>query len=213
MNTLQRTSVTFMAKSTSLDEKSLKSFSQNPHTWLTAYAKQHSLTYILAHAIDGVIWGLYDPVTDTLTTSHDAAPSISPKILPDTLQQLRLFSEEGGELYLWRTGEDWTGRFLSDEKSDSPMALDEAYVLWGTHLSKEPTSQLDAFTVVADGIQGLRHAVPISRDQLTGFNGVQRPLRLMLRHYLSCDASTGQQFITHTRLRCIAVESMKGASS
>ena len=53
-------------------------FADDPVKWLVEQMRAHDLklTYLLAHASDGVIWGRFDD--EELITSHDVAPRHSP---------------------------------------------------------------------------------------------------------------------------------------
>lgn len=174
--------------------------------WLKDKAEKHTLTYLLAHADDGVIWGRVD---DQLVTSYEALHSDkvqaewvewdSPRIvaakksLPplriETLQQARLFGEKA-ELFIWKDGDGaWHSRLIQDAEKDTTPAwlesFDEPQMLWGTHGTK-----LDhGFTLLEDGAQGLRHAVPVPlklSDSPQRF-GETTPPRLVVRHYLNKD--------------------------
>lgn len=148
-------------------------FAESPAVWLIDQAKQHRLRYLLAHADDGVIWGRVD--TDGLYTSHGIAPA-SPSLRASTLQQARLFSATG-ELLLWRSDDGWQARLVSDVDGDMVDWIDEDQILWGDAVEKSQ----DGFTMVREGSQGMRHAVPIevSKELLE-----QRKLRLRVRHYI-----------------------------
>jgi CRISPR-associated protein (TIGR03984 family) len=179
-------------------------------TWLEARAKTYQMRppcYLLAHANDGVIWGRLDE-NGRLLTSHDALintnkpPSMAQSVLPplrsQTLQQVRLFNDEA-ELYIWHDGEGgWNGRFIQDSDSDDnatwQKAFDENYLLWGTYAAAALEND---FTLVADGVQGLYHAVPIVADP------DKKPLYLQIRHYL---VTEGMAQVDASRLVAIAGE-------
>jgi CRISPR-associated protein (TIGR03984 family) len=161
----------------------------NVRDWLQTQAAQHKLKWLLAHADDGVIWGRVDD--GKVVTSHEAgqasaeARRVCPELRNQTLQQARLFSE-AAELLLWRDGDNqWHARLIRDadtqqgEQSNWDDAIDEAQILWGT----DPTPLTDGFTMMSDGEQGLRHAVPLKIEKK--FNEETRPLRLHVRHYLT----------------------------
>lgn len=160
--------------------------------WLLNQGKRYVAKYLLAHAEDGVIWGLIDD--NGLQTSDTVAPHISPPLCVSSLLQCRLFSEEG-ELLIWRTDHGWRARLVQDEPNSEVGALDEDYVLWGNGCE----GGKDPFTVVVEGVQGLRHAVPISLPQ-THFDDKKHPLRITVRHYLEENPNTGQFFIGYSRL-------------
>jgi CRISPR-associated protein (TIGR03984 family) len=199
----------------------LEAFSQDDLIgWLAKQANTHKLTYLLAHATDGVIWGRVDE-NGTLYTSHQAVKADKPdnidwnnwdnyriktskNSLPplrgETLQQARLFSE-AAELYIWRDGDgEWNGRWLRDaaegETPDWSESFDEPQLLWGTH----GTRLEHGFTLLEDGAQGLYHAVPLALQLNEQTNGeLKQSVQLNIRHYLAYDEQ-GQAFVAVSRL-------------
>ncbi len=152
--------------------------------WLQARAIQYNLRWLLAHADDGVIWG--ELRNRQLVTSDSVAPEVSPPLRTETLQQARLFAEHA-ELLLWRDGDNqWHARLIRDAvEGETPVftdAIDEPYLLWGTH-----GEHRSSFTLLRDGAQGLRHAVPM--ELLLGKNNETDPPCLWVRHYLQEDQS------------------------
>jgi CRISPR-associated protein (TIGR03984 family) len=150
--------------------------------WLQAQAIQYNLRWLLAHADDGVIWG--ELRNRQLVTSDSVAPEVSPPLRTETLQQARLFAEHA-ELLLWRDGDNqWHARLIRDAvERETPVftdAIDEPQLLWGTH-----GEHRSGFTMLRDGAQGLRHAVPMELP--LGKNNETHPPRLWVRHYLSED--------------------------
>lgn len=166
-----------------------KGFEPNLSDWLAVRAREYHLSYLLAHADDGVIWGRVD--SDGLRTSHSVAPDISPELRPETLQHCRLFGP-AGELLVWRDGNRWRARLAADGDCPAEDRFDEDQLLWGTGVEDRPGS----FTLLRDGAQGLRHAVPIPvNEQQVG----RHEVRLRVRHYLSYDAD-GQARVSLSRL-------------
>lgn len=163
--------------------------------------------YLLAHADDGVIWGKV--VDGRLITSYDALYASQTKVdvdnkrietakdtLPSlrlvTLQQARLFCETG-ELLIWKDGDGiWQDRVIRDvQKGETPdweEAFDEPQLLWGTH----GTQLENDFTLLEEGAQGLRHAVPVKLALQTGESkfGETTPPKLVVRHYLNKEGFT-----------------------
>jgi CRISPR-associated protein (TIGR03984 family) len=129
-----------------------------------------------------------------LMTSHEAgrgnaeAEAACPALRAATLQQARLFAPHA-EMLLWRDGDNaWHARLIRDLPSDESTAaaawhdaFDEPQLLWGTHGRHLP----GGFTLLADGAQGLRHAVPMALP--LGLGGAATPPRLVVRHYLNTD--------------------------
>jgi len=172
--------------------------------WLQKQAVQHNLRWLLAHADDGVIWGeLRD---GQLVTSDSVVPEVSPPLRAETLQQARSFAIHA-ELLLWRDGDNrWDARLIRDAAEGEDYAftdaIDEPQILWGT----DPQPLVNGFTLMSDGAQGLRHAIPL--DVRGKFDESSRPLRLWVRHYLQDDES-GFTRIVASRLFDVKLEEVK----
>ncbi|MBE9256839.1 CRISPR-associated protein Csx19 [Dolichospermum sp. LEGE 00246] len=147
--------------------------------WIEEQAKDNQLKYLLAHANDGVIWGYFNK-SYHLITADSVFPQF-PKLHCDTLQQCRIFGNKS-EVMIWKTDRGFKARLIEDDHLTKKDYITEAQVLWGTQKEEEK----DDFTLVSDGKQGLRHAVP-----LTGINfkDNERPLRLTVHHYIDYDDS------------------------
>lgn len=163
-------------------------FHTNLSQWLIEQAQQHELRYLLAHTDGGMVWGRVD--ANVLHTSHVIAPA-SPELNPVTLQQLRLFGP-AGELLVWRDTDQWRARFVTDAANNADDIIDEDQMLWGDTIEKTE----NGFTLLREGAQGMRHAVPIvvSPEQLK-----HRELRLQVRHYL-VENEDGEARIALSRL-------------
>ncbi len=175
----------------------------NVKDWLQAQATRYQLKWLLAHADDGVIWGTVD--NGQLVTSDSVAPEVSPPLRTETLQQARLFAEHA-ELLLWRDGDNqWHARLIrrpaDGETPTFTEAIDEPHMLWGTH-----GKHCNGFTVLWDGAQGLRHAVPMELP--LGENNETDPPRLWVRHYLQEDPN-GFTRIVVSRLFDLRLEGAK----
>jgi CRISPR-associated protein (TIGR03984 family) len=153
------------------------------YNWLQAKAKQYELQYLLAHAEDGIIWGHFREQNYQLVTSgdDDVFPQLT-KLRLCTLQQCRIFGKNT-EVMLWKVGQDDSkARSIEDKDLSEEDYIPEEQILWGTKAEKES----NGFTLVSDGSQGLKHAVPLSES----FKGKDsRPLRLKVRHYIDYDES------------------------
>ncbi len=153
--------------------------------WLQTQAVQYKLKWLLAHADDGVIWGKINDDGQLVTSDEDeVAPELSPPLRAETLQQARLFAEHA-ELLLWRDGDNqWHVRLIRQPTDgETPIftdAIDELQMLWGTH-----DEHRSGFTLLRDGAQGLRHAVPVELPLKE--NQVTTPPRLRVRHYIQED--------------------------
>jgi CRISPR-associated protein (TIGR03984 family) len=197
-------------------------------SWLLANAPAGS-RWLLAHQEDGVIWG---KISDgdggdsrTLTTADQAADRATaegaitiPAFRLERLLECRVFGGNG-ELMVWRTADGWRARRYQEADDDSELPgaasveyIDEAQILWGTQQEQAAaTPPLPAgFTLVADGAEGLRHAVPLTNLPFAHGqpNRMYRPLRLQIRHYLAQDGN-GMIYIYGSRL--VKLEALKGA--
>lgn len=151
----------------------------NLQNWLQKQASKYNLKYLLAHAEDGVIWGKFK---DGNLITADSVFSEFPKLRRSTLQQCRAFGETS-EVMLWQTNEGFKARLIQDEK-DTEL-IPENHILWGTQADKI----CGDFTLVSDGSQGLRHAVPLTNIKFDENQKLYRPLRLSVHHYIDYDDS------------------------
>jgi CRISPR-associated protein (TIGR03984 family) len=151
-------------------------------SWLEEQARAYGLTYLLAHADDGVFWGRIGK--EGLTTSDQVAPDISPLLRANTLQQARLFGKTA-ELLLWRENEEqFLVRLIQDASTGQGIweeAMEEKQMLWGDHAT--PLS--NDFTLLEEGAQGLRHVVPLKL--IEGDFKPENGPRLIVRHYITKD--------------------------
>ena len=173
-----------------------KEFAANPVDWFEKQPSVGDEAWFLAHADDGVIWGCLQ--NGQLVTSGVVFSEVSPPLRATTLQQARLFGETA-EVRVWRDGNEFRACRLEDQSSAEGEALDEYHILWG----KQTEQRKDGFTLVADGRQGLRHAVPLTLTE--GLFHDDRPLRLTVRHYLAYDGC-GQARIALSRLVALWAE-------
>ncbi len=163
--------------------------------WLLKKAGAHNLTTLLAHADDGVIWGSVSG--GRLALSGDAFGEVSPPLRLQTLQQARLFGPDA-EILLWRDGDGaHHARLICDvsEAQEGKWCFDEPQIQWGDHIEEER----DGFTLVADGQQGLLHAVPLSGIQAyfdkpeDARSDRWHPLRLSVRHYVAGEGAVARE--------------------
>lgn len=161
--------------------------------WIEKQAEEWQLDYLLAHAEDGVIWGQFD--NSKLTTADEIFDKDFfgvdlPALRLSTLQQCRIFGEKG-EILLWQTESGWESRLIQDDPEVDH--IQEWQVLWGTQKETGENGgdgEKDGFTLLSDGSQELKHAVP-----LTGITFKQdrkklyRPIRLLVHHYIDYDDS------------------------
>jgi CRISPR-associated protein (TIGR03984 family) len=190
----------------------------NLKSWLEKQATDYGLKYLLAHADDGVVWGRFD--NGILTTAEKVFYPCEfnvylPKLRLCTLQQCRIFGEKG-EILLWQTGRGWKARLihyldtweLKEERdvgsgkykcfkiagrNEDLELIEECQVLWGTQREKGKqgeNGEKNGFTLVSDGSQGLKHAVPLTNIQFSkDKKNLYRPIRLVVHHYIDYDES------------------------
>jgi CRISPR-associated protein (TIGR03984 family) len=175
------------------------SFVADPTEWFQQQPNVGGDNWFLAHADDGVIWG---QIRDgSLVLSNSVFPEVSPVLRAITLQQARLFGEQT-EVRVWREGKAFRACLLQDHHDQKAEAFDEDHILWGT----QSMGQKDEFTLMTDGRQGLRHAVPLIVPQdVLGEKRRSHSLRLRVRHYLTYDTD-GQANISLSRLVTLEVQ-------
>ena len=143
--------------------------------WLVKNAPETAVT-LLAFDLDGLTWGKIE--SGKLFIAHE----YSVPLKADTLQEARLFGENG-ELHIWRVGDNLQAQTITDDlKGKGNEYIDESQILWGDHT--EPIGGSE-FSLMSDGVQGLYHAVPLPSEKIPAKkDGGYRPLRLQVRHYL-----------------------------
>jgi CRISPR-associated protein (TIGR03984 family) len=155
-------------------------------TWIEERSKVNQLTYLLAHADDGVIWGKFqDCKLITTTEPFKLFPKCDfPLLREETLQQCRIFGDKS-EVMIWKTNEGFKARLIQDKNLKNDDYITENQILWGTHGKHHE----NGFTLLWDGSQGLKHAVPFTDIEL-GENGeLKNKVRLIVRHYIDFDDS------------------------
>ncbi|QSJ20440.1 TIGR03984 family CRISPR-associated protein [Nostoc sp. UHCC 0702] len=152
--------------------------------WLELQAKENNLNYVLAHAEDGVIWGRFqDGNLITQTEPIDLFPKCKFAVLrKETLQQCRIFGHKS-EVMLWKTDGGFKARLIQDEENTE--LISEYQILWGTHGEKHQ----EGFTLLWDGSQGLKHAVPFTKIELEEDRKLKHQVRLTVNHYIDYDDS------------------------
>lgn len=161
------------------------------HSWLEEQAPSVSAQtpYLLAHAEDGLVWGRFDE--GTLTIANQVFKNHGfPKLRLLTMQQCRIFGQQG-EVLLWKYRENWKWRFIDDSEKEK---IKERQILWGTHGKKQGN-----FTLLWDGSQGLKHAVPFT-DIALNADELVKPVRLLVHHYIKYEEETGLARIYLSRL-------------
>jgi CRISPR-associated protein (TIGR03984 family) len=147
--------------------------------------KSGKFRYLLAHALDGIIWGLVEQ-SNINYSIFDGSPS--PEFRWETLQQIRLFGVKD-EFFMWRNSSGWQSRHIQeDAQGYSGHALTESWTLWGT----DPVKTYGQFTLVREADLGIRQAFPLPYTD-------RRDFYLMVRHYLQYN-SEGSAYVHISRL-------------
>lgn len=203
-------------KTTSFDD--FTDFETKLKEWILKASKpilNGTETYLLSFHDDGVVWGKVN-TNGELVTSDSLNDPRFPTFREVTLQECRLFSEQG-ELHIWRNGNGgFKGSLFIQSENSEIESIEEKQVLWGTRTE----SGDDEFTIVADGSEGLRHAFPrkviderfkVKDDKgkvLKNEKGEdirKRPLRLCVKHYLDYDED-GCAYTSLSRLVNVEVQ-------
>jgi len=168
-----------------------------------APASELDLRWLLAHCDDGVVWGRHDATAWRL--SSEPFPDISPRMAPNSVQQLRLFGP-ACELLFWRVDGGFCGRMLTHGPDSAEGSLHpevQEYLLVGDRVVQPAR---EGFTVVGDG-RGSRHAVPLSCPE-SEFPAQPRrhPLRLKVWHYFTADSESGLVRVVASRLADVRLE-------
>lgn len=158
----------------------------DPLGWLKGQALQGDT--LLAHQDDGVVWGRAHQDGDWVTSSRISGYGYSPALRADRLWEARLFNETR-EILLWRDGERWSARQISEAGEDEPAFtewFDEPQLLWGTGYQTRDVNGV-AFALLEDGAQGMRHAPPVDLGASEGYQALEEERRVCLevRHYLA----------------------------
>jgi CRISPR-associated protein (TIGR03984 family) len=153
----------------------------NLKQWLEKQAKENQLNYLLAHADDGIIWGKFQD--GKLITADIVFPQF-PQLHLATLQQCRIFGHKS-EAMLWKTDEDFKARLIQDDHLIEDDYISESQILWGTHGKHHE----NGFTLLWDGLQGLKHAVPFTDIKLEEKGKLKNKVKLIVHHYIDYDDS------------------------
>ncbi|MEH1789785.1 MAG: CRISPR-associated protein Csx19 [Nostoc sp.] len=159
-------------------------------------SSEHNLKYLLAHAEDGVIWGYFDSEGNLITPTEpeELFPQCKfPLFRYETLQQCRVFGDSE-EIMFWRAEDGLRAIVIKDNQHSEFIC--EQQILWGTQAEQVR----DKFTLVSDGSQGLRHAVPLQNIEFNKTEKLYRPLYLVVRNYIDYEQQTGLARIYLSRL-------------
>ncbi len=188
--------------------QNMKSFLESKATELKGIGEDKDQVFLLSFHDDGVVWGKvqFNEAENELITSGDVengsfklVETPSPEFRYETLQELRLFGDNG-QLHIWRKSEtEFEGSLALESYLKDFEPIDEKQVLHGTDCESENGN----FMIVCDGSEGLKHAFPlVDRSK---FGNSKRPLRLHVKHYIEYDTD-GCARIAFSRLVNVSVE-------
>ena len=149
----------------------------------------HVDDFFLAHAVDGVIWGVETESELRISINFDHFHDLWDN---NMIQEERLFNKNH-EVYLWRSENSYMVRIIRDIDKNTTDTIDEQHILWG--VSAKKANDL-LFTQLEDGAQGLNHIVPMDA---TWVDNKKRRLCLNVRHYFGED-DNGVNYIAYSRL-------------
>lgn len=157
----------------------------NPVDMLNAQAASADYKFLLAFALDGVIWGRVE--NGNLTTD---TTKFAPELRAENLLEARLFGEQG-ELYIWQTDGIWHSRKLTEGTGENHPYYDEKAILWGTDIDRDKDA-VNGFIPVREGDLGQRHSLPIPFVE-------KYKAKITVRHYVDFD-DMGAAFVAISRL-------------
>jgi CRISPR-associated protein (TIGR03984 family) len=159
--------------------------------FLTEKSREGDIVFIITW--EGVLWG--HRTTEEIIFSE---------LPPDETYFVEGYAfSETQETYFWREADGIHYRSLHEEDTETDSEKSDYYeedtLLYGSMI--EATRQ--GFTLLSEGAQGLRHAVPMVLEKK------DLPLRLTVRHYLADEPTARVEF---SRLIALKKSSDKGAS-
>jgi CRISPR-associated protein (TIGR03984 family) len=168
-------------------------------TTLVAQAQKHHLRYLLAYHDDGVVWGRFEDEQWTLSAKKFKAGlasgqqvEVSPPFRALTLQECRAFGPTA-ELLIWRHNGVLKASILMEIEGDECERFPQTQLLWGDTIEDKK----DGFTLLREGAQGLRHAVPLDLSARPDGTLKER-VRLTVYHYIGY--KNNQAYVKWSRL-------------
>ena len=178
---------------------------ENVREWLAEQMKENKLTFLLAFADDGVIWGRMDK--DSLIIAHETSQKEDKKNYTElrgkTLQQAHVFGEKI-EVRLFRDemGE-WKALKIEDE---GETIITENQVLWGDKLDEDEYQPTDTgFMRLLAERKGIPpQTIPWDKKDF----GKEKCVRLEVRHTVKYNED-GEAYIEFSRLAGLTVGDKK----
>jgi len=178
---------------------------ENVREWLVKQMQDNKLTFLLAFADDGVIWGRMDD--GALVIAHETSQKEDKKNYTElrgkTLQLAHVFGKDM-EIRLFR---DEMGNWKFAEIKDDGKFITESQILWGDKLDDKDQPVNENFTRLKAERKGIPPQIlPIERKEYTDSG---KYVRLEVHHMVDFDKNTGEAYIKLSRLAWLSAEEKK----
>ena len=160
---------------------------------LTTQAQTHGLRYLLAYHDDGVVWGRFENRQWAFSAGKFA---ISPPFRALTLQECRAFGPTA-ELLIWHNNGTLKASILTEGDGSKLERFSQTQLLWGDRME----AQKDGFSLLREGAQDLRHAVPLALANVKAGEALKARVRLTVYHYI--DYENDQAYVRWSRLTAV----------
>lgn len=173
----------------------------NLREWITKQMDEKKLTFLLAFADDGVIWGRMDNgVLSIVREASEKKDKESVELRDKTLQQAYAFNEDM-EVRLFRDEmNQWKAYEVRDV--DESRVIVESQILWGEKLDENDQPTRPGFMRLLAERKGIPPQIyPIKED----FDPTKQCVRLEVHHLVEYDEQTGEAYIKASRLAGLSV--------
>lgn len=178
----------------------------NLREWIRQQMTENNLTFLLAFADDGVIWGRMD--NGELTIAREASEKKDKQhyveLRDKTLQQAYAFNKDM-EVRLFRDEmNQWKAYAVHD--GDENKIIVESQILWGDKLDEcDQPIRPDFMRLLAERKGIPPQIYPINK----GFDPTKNCVRLEVHHLVDYDNETGEAYIKASRLAGLGVGDKK----
>jgi len=176
----------------------------NVREWLTKQMKENNITFLLAFADDGVIWGRMD--NGSLVIAHETTQKEERKNYTElrgkTLQQAYAFSDKM-EVRLFRDELNaWKAWKIEDE---GEIIIKESQVLWGDKLDEDKNQPTHpGFMRLLAERKGIPPQIVPIKDDFDATKCVRLEVRHMVKHN-----DDGEAYVELSRLAGLSVGEKK----
>lgn len=173
--------------------------------WIKRECNFDKEAFILIFQDNGVIWGKFTPNNKSISLSCGMAAPES--VENELFQQLYVFNQSG-QIHVWKDSLGFHGTKIVDDIMEGieEATFDQSLYLWGTGVIEKK----NGFSLLADGKQGMNHAVPI--EDLTDDQFIDpkendgtdeersRKILLNIRNYIGYVKDNGAAYVKYHRL-------------